>query len=222
MGSHGGMGSGPEFDYSSEDWGSESTPMCCPTKKIWGSKDYRKDGIYDLYMGDVTGSGMGGNGMGSHGSGMGGSHEFRQGSHGDMGGSGMGGHGDMGGSGMGGHGDMGYGGMGGNQGYGMGANQGYGMEWPERCGRNCVYTKRNSNDGKMFCFARSQYSQSQCVAHDGYGMGNNGYGMGGNGMGSHGHGMGGYGNDMGSHGNGMGSHGNGMGSGSGMGGHDNM
>merc|ERR1712226_1345529 len=161
--------------------------MCCPTKKIWGSKDYRKDGIYDLVMDDMMGGngyGMGGNGygMGSHGSGMGGSHEFRQDGHGGMGDGGMG------------YGGMAYGGMG-------------GMEWPERCGRYCVYTKRNSNDGKMYCFARSQYSMSQCVADDGYGMG-------GSGMGSHG-------NGMGSHGSGMGSHGNGMGSGSGMGGHDN-
>merc|ERR1711863_129884 len=99
---------------------------------------------------------MGGNGygMGGNGYGMGGGHEFRQDGHGGMGCCGMG-----------------YGGMG-------------GMEWPERCGRNCVYTKRNSNDGKMYCFARSQYSMSQCVADDGYGMGNEGYG--GSGMGSHG------------------------------------
>merc|ERR1712226_1057206 len=205
MGSHGdmggsGMGSHGDMGQSTEDWGSEDTPMCCPTKKIWGSKDYRKDGIYDLVM-DY---GMGGNGygMGSHGSGMGGSHEFRQDGHGDMGGSGMGSHGGMGGSGNGGHGGMGYGGMG----YG---NMG-GMEWPERCGRNCVYTKRNSNDGKMYCFARSQYSMSQCVADDGYGMGNEGYG--GSGMGSHGNGMGSHGSGMGSHGSGMGSHGSGMGS----------
>merc|ERR1719153_1642827 len=110
------------------------------------------------------------------------------------------------GSGMGG----GYGmGMGGGSGMGMGyGGSGMGMDmdmdnmqWPERCRRHCIYKKRNSYDDRMYCFARSEYSQSMCLAGDydgekpvnvdefgseyeysGYGSGY-GYGMGGSGSG---------------------------------------
>merc|ERR1711936_274592 len=69
-------------------------------------------------------------------------------------------------------------GMGGGYGYGMGSgygmNMGYGgmgmdmddMEWPRRCRSRCAYTKRDSFDNRMFCFARSDYSQSMCIADD--------------------------------------------------------
>merc|ERR1712158_278408 len=107
------------------------------------------------------------------------------------------------------------------------------MQWPERCRRRCIYKKRNSYDDRMYCFARSEYSQSMCLAGDydgekpvnvdefgseyeysGYGSGY-GYGMGGSGSG---YGMGsgsGYGMGSGS-GYGMGGSGSGMGSGSEM------
>merc|ERR1712072_552115 len=115
----------------------------------------------------------------------------------------MGGYGM--GSGMGG----GYG-MGGGSGMDMGMDN---MQWPKRCRRRCIYKKRNSYDDRMYCFARSEYSQSMCLAGDydgekpvnvdefgcgsgyGYGMGSgSGYGMG---SGS-GYGMGGSGSGMGS------------------------
>merc|ERR1719341_972118 len=93
-----------------------------------------------------SGMGFGGMGMGSDGgSGMGSGYGM---------GSGMGmGFGGMGmGSGMG----MGYGGMG----MGMGMDN---MQWPEMCRRHCIYKKRNSYDERMFCFARSDSSQSMCL-----------------------------------------------------------
>merc|ERR1719361_1493462 len=178
---------------------------CCPTKKIWDHWDQDKNGIYDLVMdGDMMngmGSGYGGYGMGS---GMGGGYGYDMGS-----GYGMGyGYGMGSGSGM--DSGSGYGmgsGMGGGYGYGMGSgygmNMGYGgmgmdmddMDWPRRCRSRCAYTKRDSFDNRMFCFARSEYSQSMCIADDydgekpinvseweGYGSGY-GYGMG-SGMGS--------------------------------------
>merc|ERR1712181_68844 len=91
------------------------------------------------------------------------------------------------------------------------------MIWPERCSRQCIYKKRNSYDDRMYCFARSQYSQSMCMSDDydgqkpvnvdyndydysgsgsgyGYGMGGSGSGYG---MGSgSGYGMGGSGSGM--------------------------
>merc|ERR1711874_619982 len=99
-----------------------------------------------------------------------------------MGGSGYG----MGGSGYGGYGGDGMGsGMGMGSGYGMGSGSGMGsgegmgstsgtgmdmdmdnMQWPERCRRRCIYKKRNSYDDRMYCFARSEYSQSMCLAGD--------------------------------------------------------
>merc|ERR1712192_14548 len=107
---------------------------------------------------------------------------------------------------------------------GMGMGGGYGgmgngldnMIWPERCSRQCIYKKRNSYDDKMYCFARSQYSQSMCMSEDydgqkpinvdyndydysGSGSGY-GYGMGGSGSG---YGMGGSGSGMGGSGSGM-------------------
>merc|ERR1712130_379879 len=99
--------------------------------------------------GSGIGSGMDGSGMGS---GMGGSGSGMGGSGYGMGGSGMGGSGyGMGmGSGMG----MGYGGM------GMDMDN---MQWPERCRRHCIYKKRDSWDDRMYCFARSEYSQSMCM-----------------------------------------------------------
>merc|ERR1712110_308776 len=101
-------------------------------------------------------------------------------------------------------------------GSGYGMNMGYGgmgmdmddMDWPRRCRSRCAYTKRDSFDNRMFCFARSDYSQSMCIADDydgekpinvseweGYGSGGGyGYGMGnGNGMNM---GYGGMGMDM--------------------------
>merc|ERR1712088_537377 len=60
-------------------------------------------------------------------------------------------------------------GMGDGYGYGMGngygMNMGYGgmgmdmddMDWPRRCRSRCAYTKRDSFDNRMFCFARSEY-----------------------------------------------------------------
>merc|ERR1711881_501501 len=99
------------------------------------------EGGYGMDMG----SGMGmGNGMGM-GSGMG------------MGmGSGMGMGNGMGmGSGMG----MGFGGL------GMGMDM-ENMEWPEKCRRQCIYKRRNSSDDTMFCFARSESSQSMCLRDD--------------------------------------------------------
>merc|ERR1719342_897227 len=112
----------------------------------------------------------------------------------------------------------------------MGSGMGMGMDmdnmqWPERCRRRCIYRKRNSYDDRMYCFARSDNSQSMCLAGDydgqkpvnmdewgseyeysGYGSGmggsGSGYGMGsgsGYGMGSgSGYGMGGSGSGMGS------------------------
>merc|ERR1712037_828237 len=139
------MGSGFGGDWM--DWvGGE----CCPTKKIWGSIDPEKDGVYDLvidgyvvantfmnvFMNMFTGMGGMGYGMGP-GYGMG-----------SGGGSGMGS-----GYGMG----MGFGGM------GMGMDN---MQWPEMCRRHCIYKKRNSYDERMFCFARSESSQSMCMRDD--------------------------------------------------------
>merc|ERR1712037_865708 len=161
------MGSGFGGDWM--DWvGGE----CCPTKKIWGSIDPEKDGVYDLvidgyvvantfmnvFMNMFTmGSGMGGmgygmgSGMGHGGYGMGFGYGMGPGS-GDTGfGSGMG----YDGMGMG----MGFGGMG----MGMGMDN---MQWPEMCRRHCIYKKRNSYDERMFCFARSESSQSRCMRDD--------------------------------------------------------
>merc|ERR1719340_272213 len=111
-----------------------------------------------------------------------------------------------------GSGDMGSGmgsgegsGMGGGYGMGMGSGMGMGyggmgmdmdnMQWPERCRRHCIYKKRDSWDDRMYCFARSEYSQSMCMRDDydgekpvnvdgygseyGSGMGGSGSGMGG-------------------------------------------
>merc|ERR1719239_2021152 len=122
-------------------------------------------------------------------------------------------------------------GMGGGYGMGSGMGRGYGgmgmgmnmddMEWPERCRRHCIYKKRDSYDDRMYCFARSSYSQSMCMRDDYDGekpinvdgdYENSGYGSG-NGMGGSGSGMGGHGS-----GSGMGGHG----SGSGMGDHGSM
>merc|ERR1712212_828374 len=116
------------------------------------------------------------------------------------------------------------------------------MQWPERCRRHCIYKKRNSYDDRMYCFARSEYSQSMCLAGDydgqkpvnvdefgseyeysGYGSGY-GYGMGGSGSGygmgsGSGYGMGGSGSGYGMVSGsvyGMGGSGSGMGSGSEM------
>merc|ERR1712112_668369 len=61
----------------------------------------------------------------------------------------------------------GMGGMGG--GYGMGSGMGMdmdNMQWPERCRRHCIYKKRDSWDDRMYCFARSEYSQSMCMRDD--------------------------------------------------------
>merc|ERR1719460_1647828 len=107
-------------------------------------------------MGPGYGMGSGSDDMGS-GSGMGSGEGSgsRQGSGMGSGeGSGMGGGYGMGsGSGMGG----GYGGM------GMDMDN---MQWPERCSRHCVYKKRDSWDDRVYCFARSQYSQSMCMRDD--------------------------------------------------------
>merc|ERR1719174_541050 len=81
------------------------------------------------------------------GSGMGSGYGMGMGSGMGFGGMGMG-------SGMG----MGYGGMG--MGMGMGMDN---MQWPEMCRRHCIYKKRNSYDERMFCFARSDSSQSMCL-----------------------------------------------------------
>merc|ERR1712072_26237 len=150
MGSGMGMGSGYGGDWYAGE--------CCPTKKIWGSMYPEKDGIYDLVMdGDMVmnmmGSGMGGMGYGM-GSGMG----YGMGSGSGMGsGEGMGstpGMGSGGGSGMG-------------MGYGMGMDMDMdNMQWPKRCRRRCIYKKRNSYDDRMYCFARSEYSQLMCLAGD--------------------------------------------------------
>merc|ERR1712037_794778 len=172
---------------------------CCPTKKIWDHWDQEKNGIYDLVMdGDMMngmGSGYGGYGIGSGedmgsgsgmGSGMGSGDGYGMGS--GMGGGygyGMG----SGGYGM----NMGYGGMGMGGGYGgMGMDMGS-MDWPRRCRSRCAYKKRDSYDDRMYCFARSEYSQSMCMRDDydgengdweGYGSGyGSGSGMG-SGMGS--------------------------------------
>merc|ERR1719500_2076924 len=147
---------------------------CCPTKKIWGSRDWEKDGIYDLVMDGymMEGSGMGGMGYEGYGMGSGMGYGYGMGSgSGDMGsGSGMGpgeGMGSRQGS-----------GMGSGEGYGMGMGSGMGMgyggmgmdmdnmQWPERCSRHCVYKKRDSWDDRVYCFARSQYSQSMCMRDD--------------------------------------------------------
>merc|ERR1711863_140554 len=100
-----GSGYGGEWQYG-------GAGECCPTKKIWGSKDWEKDGIYDLVIDGYEMMNMMGSGMGNGGYGMGP-------------GMGYGGYGM--GSGIG----MGYGGM------GMGMNMDD-MEWPERCRRHCV------------------------------------------------------------------------------------
>merc|ERR1712037_489277 len=169
MGGYGyGMGSGyggewPEWMQMGGYGGGE----CCPTKKIWDHWDQDKNGIYDLVMdGDMM------NGMGS-GCGMGSGDGYGMGS-------GMGG-----GYGYG----MGSGGYGMNSGYGgMGMDMGS-MDWPRRCRSRCAYKKRDSYDNRMYCFARSEYSQSMCMRDDydgengeweGYGSG---YGSG-SGMGS--------------------------------------
>merc|ERR1711974_568242 len=71
------------------------------------------------------------------------------------------------GSGYGGYGmNMGYGGMGMGGGYGgMGMDMGS-MDWPRRCRSRCAYRKRDSYDDRMYCFARSEYSQSMCMRDD--------------------------------------------------------
>merc|ERR1712210_422542 len=160
------MGSGFGGDWM--DWvGGE----CCPTKKIWGSIDPEKDGVYDLVIdGYVVANtfmnvfmNMFTMGSGGTGSGMGSEEEMGSG-----GGSGMGS-----GYGMG----MGYGGMGMGMGSGMGmgfGGMGMGMDnmqWPEMCRRHCIYKKRNSYDERMFCFARSESSQSMCLRDDNGGDG---------------------------------------------------
>merc|ERR1719348_2724008 len=93
---------------------------------------------------------------------------------------------------------MGYGGM------GMGMDMDN-MQWPERCRRHCIYKKRDSYDDRMYCFARSEYSQSMCMRddYDGEKPVN----------------VDNYGSEYGSeYGSGMGGSGSEMGSGSGMGG----
>merc|ERR1711990_216956 len=110
-------------------------------------------------MGFTMGAGMGGMGYGmgpgsgdtGFDSGMGSGEEMGSGGGSSMGsGYGMG----MGmGSGM------GFGGM------GMGMDMDN-MEWPKRCRRHCIYKKRNSYDKRMFCFARSESSQSMCMRED--------------------------------------------------------
>merc|ERR1712060_943126 len=143
---------------------------CCRTKKIWDHWDQDKNGIYDLVMdGDMMngmGSGYGGYGMGSGygGYGMGYGYGMGSGSGEDMGsGYGMGsGMGSGDGYGM----NMGYGGMGMGGGYGgMGMDMGS-MDWPRRCRSRCAYKKRDSYDDRMYCFARSEYSQSMCMRDD--------------------------------------------------------
>jgi len=39
------------------------------------------------------------------------------------------------------------------------------------CRRHCIYKKRNSPDDRMFCFARSESSQSMCMRGDNGGDG---------------------------------------------------
>merc|ERR1712121_133163 len=96
----GGSGYGGEWQYG-------GAGECCPTKKIWGSKDWEKDGIYDLVIDGYMMDNMMGSGMGNGGYGMG---------------PGMG----YGGYGMGSGNGMGSGqGMGSGEGSGMGG--GYGM-----------------------------------------------------------------------------------------------
>merc|ERR1712210_414700 len=68
-----GMG-GSGFDGEWSGYGGDGMNFgageCCPTKKIWGSRDWEKDGIYDLVLdGYMMDSGMGG--MGYEGYGMG-------------------------------------------------------------------------------------------------------------------------------------------------------
>merc|ERR1712038_1212187 len=190
------------------EWQYGGAGECCPTKKIWGSRDWEKDGFYDLVIDGYMMDNMMGSGMGYGGYGMGSGNGMGPG-YGMGSGSGMGSGVGMG-SGMG----MGYGGM------GMGMNMDD-MEWPERCRRHCIYKKRDSYDDRMYCFARSSYSQSMCMRDDYDGekpinvdgdYENSGYGSG-NGMGGSGSGMGGHGS-----GSGMGDHG----SGSGMGDHGSM
>merc|ERR1712117_867556 len=37
-------------------------------------------------------------------------------------------------------------------------------QWPDRCRSHCIYTKRDMVDNeRLFCFARSEYSQSKCI-----------------------------------------------------------
>merc|ERR1712183_457828 len=123
-------------------------------------------------MGSGMGSGMGYGGYGM-GSGMGMGSGYGMGSGSGMGsGEGMGSTPGMGsgegsgmgsGYGMGGGSGMGYGGMGSGMGMDMDMDN---MQWPERCRRHCIYKKRNSYDDRMYCFARSEYSQSMCLAGD--------------------------------------------------------
>ena len=145
---------------------------CCPTKKIWGSKNPEKDGFYHLVVDEnMMENGMG-YGMGSgSGEGMGsryGSDSYSYGyywwyySY-------INGYRRSGGMNMG-SGD-GYGtgsAMGGGYGYGMGS--GYGgmedMEWPKRCPSFCIYKKRDSHNDRSYCFARSSNSQSMCIRDD--------------------------------------------------------
>merc|ERR1712088_589799 len=206
-----------------------------------GSRDWEKDGIYDLVIDGYMMDNMMGSGMGNGGYGMGpgmGYGGYGMGSGNGMGpGYGMGSGSGMGsGEGMGSGQGMGSGegsGMGGGYGMGMGSGMGMGyggmgmgmnmddMDWPERCRRHCIYKKRDSYDDRMYCFARSSYSQSMCMRDDYDGekpinvdgdYEYSGYGSG-NGMGGSGSGMGGHGS-----GSGMGGHG----SGSGMGDHGSM
>merc|ERR1719222_1154811 len=61
----GGSGFGGEWSGSGYggDWMNFGAGECCPTKKIWGSRDWEKDGIYDLVLdGYMMDSGMGGMG----------------------------------------------------------------------------------------------------------------------------------------------------------------
>merc|ERR1712210_252963 len=180
-----GGGSGMGGSGFGGDWMNLVGGQCCPTKKISGSIDPEKDGVYDLvidgymvantvmnaFMNMFTmgsGYGMGpGSGDTGFGSGMGSEEEM-----GSDGGSGMGsGYGMNMGSGM------GFGGMGMGSGMGMGfGGMGMGsgmdnMQWPEMCRRHCIYKKRNSYDERMFCFARSESSQSMCLRDENDGDG---------------------------------------------------
>ena len=103
-----GMGSGMEGSESGSGYGMGGYGMggyggdggafstCCQTKKISGSMNPEKDGIYDLAMdGNLRSQILG---------------------------------------------------------------------LPERCRSHCIYTKRDEMDNdRIFCFARSEYSQSKCI-----------------------------------------------------------